>query len=346
MGIEVQQVIYTVLTILVAAAVGFFLRRLLVGRLHKTVLDDWLVETLGVILIILCLLLGGAVILSIWSINHLLLLWNSFTSNLTQDRLSGYIGEVWTIILSAFILVLGIGVGRTISKITIRNLAENRIDINTRTLLGRIFSFVILGIAIFWVLALWHLSIETPLAILGTLTVAFTFAIQDILKDLVAGFYILVERPFHIGDEISIESGATGTLTGRVEEVQLRATKVRLVSGEEVTIPNTRIFSTTVINNTFYGERRVTLTITLPQEQYDKTSTSKQILGILHEIDEIIPKPEPVAIISGYTREAVTLTIRFWIVHGQTGVIEEALHALRGAFAEAELAVKESAGAI
>jgi small-conductance mechanosensitive channel len=346
MSMQVQQAIYTVLTVAVTAVIGFFLRRLLVRRLRRTVLDAWLVETLGVIVVLLLLLLGGTVTIGIWNLNNLLLFWNGFRGNLAIEKLSSYLGEIWTVLLSAFILVLGIGVGRTISKITIRNLAENRIDINTRTLIGRMFSFVVLGIAIFWILALWHLSIETPLAILGTLTVAFTFAIQDILRDLVAGFYILIERPFHIGDEISIDGGAGGMLTGRVEEVQLRATKVRLVSGEEVTIPNTRIFSTTVINNTFYGERRVTLTMNLPREQYDRDATPRQILGILREIDEIIPKPEPVATISGYTAQAVTLTVHFWIVHGQSGVISEALHALCHAFADAELTVKESAGAI
>ncbi len=346
MGIQVQQLIYSILTLLIAGAAGFFLRRLLVRRLRQTVLDAWLVETLGVMLILLLLALGVVVVISIWSISNLQLLWHSFAGNLAIEKLANYMGDVWTVILSAVILVLGIGIGRTVSKITIRNLAENRIDINTRTLIGRMLSFVVLGIAVFWILALWHLSIETPLAILGTLTVAFTFAIQDILKDLVAGFYILVERPFHIGDEISIEGGTAGTLTGRVEEVQLRATKVRLVSGEEVTIPNARLFSTTVINNTFYGERRVTLTMTLPQEQYDREQTPARILSILREIDEIIPKPEPVATISGYTRETVTLTVRFWIVHGQSGVIADALHSLRNAFAEAELTVKESAGAI
>jgi small-conductance mechanosensitive channel len=86
--------------------------------------------------------------------------------------------------------------------------------------------------------------------------------------------------------------------------------------------------------------------MTLPQAQYDREQTPARILSILREIDEIIPKPEPVATISGYTREAVTLTVRFWIVHGQAGVIADALHALRNAFEEAELTVKESAGAI
>src|SRR5579884_1170482 len=149
MGIQVQQLIYSILTLLITGAAGFFLRRLLVGRLRQTVLDDWLVETLGVMVILLLLALGIVVVISIWSISNLQQLWHSFAGNLAIEKLANYMGDVWTVILSAFILVLGIGVGRTVSKIIIRNLAENRIDINMRTLIGRMLSFVVLGIAIF-----------------------------------------------------------------------------------------------------------------------------------------------------------------------------------------------------
>jgi hypothetical protein len=69
------------------------------------------------------------------------------------------------------------------------------VDINMRTLIGRIFFIIILCLAGFWILSLWNIPVGLPVATVGIITLALTVAIQDILKDLVAGSYILIERP-------------------------------------------------------------------------------------------------------------------------------------------------------
>jgi small conductance mechanosensitive channel len=184
-------------------------------------------------------------------------------------------------------------------------------------------------------------AIALPVAVLGTLTIAVTFSVQDILKDLVAGLYILVEHPFFIGDQIS-----TASYTGQVVAVELRATRLRLVSGEEVTIPNALVFGGVVINNSRYTERRATLLVTLPLVDFARDETPGRLVSCVKEHAEVIEKPEPTVTVSGIIGERVELTLRFWIANGQLVTVTEVVYSLRTLFPSADLAVKETAGDI
>ncbi len=348
----VLRILLSLLIVLVALGIGFLLRRLLVRRLKKTVLDNWLIQTLGILVIFppLVIAVAASPIIIAWNINLINDIWAKITQILHIQNGSDLVQNLfWTVI----IIALGIGTARTVMKLVIGRLGEQRIDINIRTLLGRIFFALIVTIVIFWILSLWNVSIGIPVAVLGGLTVAFTVAIQDILKDLVAGLYILWERPFHIGDQIT-----TATYTGKVENVELRATKLRLLSGEEMTIPNSMVFGGIVVNNTQYYERRAKILLNMPQEEFKQDETPAQILKVVREQENVLVKPEPAVGVtnisgsfggatggsSGYTSGVVTRTLYFWIPNGQHFTITEVMCALHKALPNMDLTVAESGG--
>jgi small-conductance mechanosensitive channel len=343
---SITAIIFTIFMGLAAIILGLLLRRMLVRRLKKTILDNWIIQTLGVLIIFPPLIIAGAAIPFI--LNNMLLqaFWDQIKTA-TIRHIPDIINFAWGSVETILVLVLGIGVARTIMNLIIKGLGENRIDINIRTLIGRIFFIIVIIIAIFWILSIWRVAIDLPVAVLGTLTIAFTFAIQDILKDLFAGFYILMERPFHIGDLITIgDQTRSAAHTGVVEDVQIRATKLRIVSGEQITIPNALVFGGIVTNNSFYGERRASITVTLPLESFDKKTIPERILQILQEDETVMAKPEPSIMITSYAGKQVTLAVRFWVANGQVASISEVMYTLRTALPEADITVIESAGNI
>jgi small-conductance mechanosensitive channel len=327
------RIVLTVFVALVALIVGLLLRRLLVRRLKQTVLDNWLIQTLGVIVVLVPLIIAGAATLFILGIINE----NQIGGLLKSTNPIDLAPVVWSIVQVPLVLVLGVGIARTLSKLALRN--QSHLDINLRTLISRICYITTLLITGFWILTLLQISVTVPVAVIGSLAVAGAFSIQDILKDLVAGFYILMERPFHIGDEIN-----TASYVGKVEDIQIRATKLRLVSGEQVTIPNSMVFGGVVVNNTFYGERRATIAATMPQEEYKRKETPELMLKTLQEIDTVMVKPEPAVFITGYTGKQVTLTIRFWIANRQLATVSEVMYTLRTVLPDVDFAVLESAG--
>jgi small conductance mechanosensitive channel len=82
-------------------------------------------------------------------------------------------------------------------------------------------------------------SLVAPATVAG---VALGFGAQRIVQDILAGFFIITERQYGFGDLISISNlGATTGVTGTVEDVTLRVTRMRTVNGEVVIIPNGQI---------------------------------------------------------------------------------------------------------
>lgn len=340
MSISVRIILIS-LTFLAALVLGLLFRRLLVRRLKQTVLDNWIIQTLGIVIAIPIILIAAFVSPLIWNPTVILIYWFVIIDQLSPGKISNYTPFALNVVYTLLLLSLGVGIARTVRTLTTRNFGGSRVDTNTRALVARIFYYTILALTVIWGFSVWQVPIGIPVTAVGLVTVAFTVAIQDVLRDLVAGFYILIERPFRIGDQIS-----TATYTGKVEDVQLRATKLRLVSGEELTIPNTLVFNSTVINNTFYAERRATMSIALPEETFIKGETLSQVMQVLKGVEHVLVKPEAVAFLSGYAEKKALITARFWIATGEASIVSNAVYALREAFPVADITVKESAGEV
>ena len=329
-----------VLLAVIAVAIGLALRLFLVRRLKRTILDNWIVQLLGVVVFVLPLIVAM----------FTYLLQNSQLSDLLRPFLINYLPEITNFAVPAFLtvvaIVVGVAVGRTVMKIIIISLASNHIDINLRVLIGRIFFILIMIADVLWILAIWHVAIDLPVVVLGAITVTFTVAFQDILKDLVAGFYILLERPFHIGDSITIGNAANMPLhTGIVENIELRATKLRISSGEQITVPNALIFGGIVINNSFYAERRVSINVTLPVEAFAREETLALIVKTLKEMTLVKEKVEPTAIVSSYTETQVVIMASFWVEDSKFASISEVMYTLRTVLPDAALSLVESTSA-
>jgi small conductance mechanosensitive channel len=82
-------------------------------------------------------------------------------------------------------------------------------------------------------------SLVAPATVAG---VALGFGAQRVVQDILAGFFIITERQYGFGDLIRISGlGSTTGVTGTVEDVTLRITRMRTVNGEVVFIPNGQI---------------------------------------------------------------------------------------------------------
>jgi small conductance mechanosensitive channel len=86
-------------------------------------------------------------------------------------------------------------------------------------------------------------TLVAPAAALG---VGLGFGAQTLVQDLLAGFFIVSERQYGYGDIVEIKTVVgTAVVTGTVEEVTLRVTRLRTVNGEVVFVPNGQILLTT-----------------------------------------------------------------------------------------------------
>lgn len=98
------------------------------------------------------------------------------------------------------------------------------------------------------------------LAALGSAALAIGLGLQDLIKNLIGGMVVVVDRPFQIGDRIKMAEGS-----GEVKQIGLRSTKVYSDTGMLVTIPNSAVLTGTIFNsNAGVAESAVTTEVPLP----------------------------------------------------------------------------------
>ena len=100
------------------------------------------------------------------------------------------------------------------------------------------------------------INITTFVASLGIGGIAIALAVQNILGDLFASLSIAVDKPFEVGDSISVSD-----FSGTVEHVGLKTTRVRSDSGEQIVIANAELLKSTVRNFKRMSRRRVQFSI-------------------------------------------------------------------------------------
>lgn len=115
---------------------------------------------------------------------------------------------------------------------------------------------------ILWKFGLPLSSLVPPATIIG---VALGFGAQQIVADVLAGFFILSERQFGVGDLVQLsQPGQTTGVRGTVEELTLRVTKLRTVQGEVVFLPNSALRQVTNLSREW---SRVVVDVPVPVSQ-------------------------------------------------------------------------------
>ena len=129
-------------------------------------------------------------------------------------------------------------------------------------------------------------DITTIIAGLGIGGLAVALALQDTIKNFIAGVLILVDKPFFIGHWIKVND-----VEGIVEEIGIRSTRIRTFDHTLITIPNSKLLEENIENLTVRDRRRVLFTIGLTYDTPpEKIERAKEIiLKIIEEHKNTLP---------------------------------------------------------
>ena len=219
---------------------------------------------------------------------------------------------------------------------------RGRVDTSLQVLAGRLVYVSILILGGFVILYVLGVPIAVPAVLVGVVTLALSLALQDVLRNLFAGVYLLVERPFVIGDEITVTS-----FTGQVEDIHLRITSLRARDGQRVLVPNSILFTSTVVNATAQDRRPATLTLTLSSaESGDFGQLEERILSTILRVQDVCSEPSPSVVLNRASQGKLDVRVEFWVRGTEDtaqGAISEAITQLAGAFSEVDVGVAPAA---
>ena len=235
------------------------------------------------------------------------------------------------------IVLLTVVIARWVGAWVRRAAIAGRIYAEVATLMSRAATIAVYAVGGTVVLAIVGTSWTAIATILGAATFGISLALQDVGRGFVNGVYILVERPFRIGDHVRI-----GAVEGRVEEVGIRLTTLRTAAGDRIIVPNTVVFAS-VIENSSVGtvdrQKYAALGIERPA-----TEIPGAVIASLQGIPHLSPRAPVVEIIRSSPDGA---DIEVTVEHDLGIRIDDlVIERLRSLFPEATVATKSSAGAL
>lgn len=222
------------------------------------------------------------------------------------DAYRGVVGFAIGAVEAVAILLIATFLARRLRRRVERGFGRTGVDRNVAALAANAVSIGTYVVALSLVLAVLGASWTALITVLGASTVAVSLALQDVLRSFVAGVYLLLERPFAIGDRIKVND-----VEGTVEGIDIRTTALRDASDELVLLPNATLFAGVLTNRSAASTNRTTLTLTGVETPLGQIRGA--VVDALSGIDGLGDRPPTVEVVAVGT-DGAELTVT--IVHG------------------------------
>ncbi len=163
------------------------------------------------------------------------------------------------------------------------------------------------GFILTLVVALGQFGVQTTsiIAVLGAAGLAIGLALQGTLSNVASGIMLLLLRPFSVGDWIE-----TNSISGTVREIGLFATQIDTFDNIYITVPNSSIWSATIINNSRHQIRRMDLDIGIGYNS-DLNEVEKAFITLTKD-KRILSDPEPQFLVVDYADSAILVRLRLY----------------------------------
>ncbi|PIE52494.1 hypothetical protein CSA37_06825 [Candidatus Fermentibacteria bacterium] len=172
----------------------------------------------------------------------------------------------------------------SIQMLNLAGETESKLDDQLIPVLRKLAKVAIAAIAVVFFMQLKGYPVTGIIAGLGIGGLAFAFAAQDSLAGIFASITLFLDRPFMVGDFVQV-----GGVSGTVEEVGLRSTRIRTIGKTLVSIPNKEIVDSTIDNLSKRPMRRCAITIGVT---YD--ATAEQMAKLVEDLRQMLVDDEMV----------------------------------------------------
>jgi small conductance mechanosensitive channel len=216
-------------------------------------------------------------------------------------------GLLPNLLATLVVLVLTVPAARIIRRRVERALRRANAQRHVVVVVATLASYAAVAIGVVLALAVGGVDLGVLIGSLGLATVALGFALQDIVSNFSAGIVLLLEHPFTEGDHIAIAEAE-----GEVEEIHIRATRLRAPDGQLVLVPNKLLFIQVVRNSTAAMRRRVEVLVEVPYGQ-DVTRARELLVATAAELEEVSDDPEPRLLTEDLGQGARRLRLTFWV---------------------------------
>ncbi|MDW3220345.1 MAG: mechanosensitive ion channel family protein [Acidimicrobiales bacterium] len=202
-------------------------------------------------------------------------------------------------------------IGRVVMAGLTRRLAQPSLAVG---LVVRIVRWTVLLFGFIYAASIVGVQIGPLIGALGLGGLAIALALQPVLQNLFAGVVLQTERPLECGEEIT-----TNGHDGVVVEVTGRAVMLKTFDGELVTIPNSMVLDSPLVNHSREGHRRSRVEVGVAYRS-DLPTVTDVLRTAVAAADGVRETPEPTVVARSFADSSIEFQIDFW--HRATNQIE------------------------
>ena len=213
------------------------------------------------------------------------------------------------------VIVIGVPLIKIAKRYLRRLFDKTQFDEGLENFMFRIAGVAMWAIVILTAASELGINVTGIVAALGIFGLAVAFAAQDTMENVIAGIFIIIDRPFREGERILLPKKLGGIYSswGDVVEIGLRTTHVRSTDGVLLTIPN-KLLTKDAVANFSHSELRVRVRLGLTATWSNVTKAEEIVKDIANNHPEIIDKPKPPGVVlRDFGEQEVIMEIRYYV---------------------------------
>lgn len=213
---------------------------------------------------------------------------------------------LFELLVVILVLVLSALIGKVIS-LYIRRSLKDKVKKEHQRSIVRITYIMIIIFALFLILPILGIDPSGLVVAAGFLGLVIGLASQSVLGNLIAGIFLVIEKPMKIGDQVEVEGKM-----GYVEDVKIMSTIIRTYEGVYVRIPNEKVFTTNISNLVTHPARRLEYIVGIRYRD-DADRAVAIIKDIIDDYPITLKNPEPSVYVRELGNSSVDIMVRFWV---------------------------------
>ena len=226
-------------------------------------------------------------------------IWNTIKNFFTDN--------VWNIVAFFAALIIGIIVIKLLLNLTRKLFSKTRMEKVSQKFLYNIIKFCLYLILILILLSLLGVSMTGVLAAVSAAVLAIGLALQNNIANLANGIIIVTSKMFKKGDYIVVDG-----VEGSVEEINFLFTTIMTSDNKKITIPNSTIINSSVINSGANATRRIDLTFSVAYES-DVEKVKKIVVDVMKSDGRVLLEPAPFCRLKTLGASSIDFFANCWV---------------------------------
>ena len=213
------------------------------------------------------------------------------------------------------VLVIGIPLIGVVKRYLRRLFNRTDFDVGLENFMYKISGVALWAIVILTATDELGINVTGIVVGLGFVGLAVAFAAQDTVENMIAGVFIIIDRPFREGERILLPKKLGGIYSswGDVVEIGLRTTSVRSTDGVLLTIPN-KLLTNDAVANFSQSELRVRVRLGLTATWNNVTKAEEIVKDIANNNPDISQEPKPPQVVlRDFGDQEVIMEIRYYV---------------------------------